>query len=186
MGIYAPTPPGGSNTQLQYNNNGVFGGTSGATTSGSAVTLTAPIIDQFGTASGLGAAWTSYTPTFANTTLGNGSVSGGYLALGKAIFFTATFTLGTTSAVGSAATVSLPVTSVSLSTRTPVANVVYRDDSAATTYPGTALWSTTTTALLGVYSVSASPASYVATSSTIPFTWATLDTILVSGFYQAA
>ncbi len=36
--------PGGSNTQLQYNNAGAFGGISGATTNGTVVTLTAPII----------------------------------------------------------------------------------------------------------------------------------------------
>lgn len=35
--------PGGSNTQLQYNNSGVFGGISGATTNGTVVTLTSPI-----------------------------------------------------------------------------------------------------------------------------------------------
>lgn len=36
--------PGGSNTQLQYNNSGSFGGISGATTNGTVVTLTSPII----------------------------------------------------------------------------------------------------------------------------------------------
>lgn len=35
-----PTPPGGADTQLQYNNNGVFGGTSEITTNGSTLTLT--------------------------------------------------------------------------------------------------------------------------------------------------
>lgn len=34
--------PGGSNTQLQYNKNGSFGGITGATTDGTTVTLTAP------------------------------------------------------------------------------------------------------------------------------------------------
>ncbi len=54
--------PGGSNTQLQYNNSGAFGGTTGATTSGGAVTLVAPVLGTpasgtltncTGTASGL-------------------------------------------------------------------------------------------------------------------------------------
>lgn len=36
--------PGGLNTQLQYNNNGVFGGISGATTNGTIVSLTNPLI----------------------------------------------------------------------------------------------------------------------------------------------
>lgn len=34
--------PGGSNTQLQYNNAGAFGGITGATTNGTALTLTSP------------------------------------------------------------------------------------------------------------------------------------------------
>lgn len=36
--------PGGSNTQLQYNNAGAFGGISGATSNGTTVTLTSPTI----------------------------------------------------------------------------------------------------------------------------------------------
>ncbi len=36
--------PGGSNTQLQYNNSGAFGGITGATTNGTAVTLTSPVL----------------------------------------------------------------------------------------------------------------------------------------------
>ena len=35
--------PGGSNTQLQYNNSGSFGGITGATTNGTVVTLTSPV-----------------------------------------------------------------------------------------------------------------------------------------------
>ncbi len=36
--------PGGSNTQVQYNNAGSFGGITGATTNGTVVTLTSPVI----------------------------------------------------------------------------------------------------------------------------------------------
>ena len=36
--------PGGSNTQVQYNNSGVFGGITGATTNGTTMTLTAPAL----------------------------------------------------------------------------------------------------------------------------------------------
>jgi hypothetical protein len=43
-GVYAPigSAPGGLNTELQYNNNGVFDGISGATTDGTKVTLVDP------------------------------------------------------------------------------------------------------------------------------------------------
>ena len=38
------TTPGGSTTQVQYNNAGAFGGITGATTDGTALTLTAPVL----------------------------------------------------------------------------------------------------------------------------------------------
>lgn len=38
------TSPGGSNTQVQYNNAGAFGGITGATTNGTALTLVAPVL----------------------------------------------------------------------------------------------------------------------------------------------
>lgn len=40
----AGTSPGGLNTQIQYNNNGVFGSISGATTDGTIVSLTNPLL----------------------------------------------------------------------------------------------------------------------------------------------
>lgn len=40
----ASAVPGGSNTQLQYNNSGAFGGITGATTNGTALTLVAPVL----------------------------------------------------------------------------------------------------------------------------------------------
>jgi len=61
--------PGGSNTQLQYNNSSAFGGISGATTDGTSVTLTDPKIARVygGTAAGSSA-------TIQSTS--NGSPSG--------------------------------------------------------------------------------------------------------------
>lgn len=63
--------PGGSTTQLQYNNAGAFGGISGATTNGTSVTLTSPtfITPALGTpASGVA---TNLTGTAAGLTAGN-------------------------------------------------------------------------------------------------------------------
>ena len=67
--------PGGSNTQLQYNNAGSFGGITGATTNGTSVTLTSPtfITPALGTpASGVA---TNLTGTASGLTAGN--VTGG-------------------------------------------------------------------------------------------------------------
>ena len=42
--LSAASVPGGSNTQVQYNNSGAFGGITGATTNGTTMTLTAPAL----------------------------------------------------------------------------------------------------------------------------------------------
>ncbi len=53
--------PGGSDTQLQYNNAGAFGGITGATTDGTKVTLTTPVLN--GTATGTGVSQSSSAST---------------------------------------------------------------------------------------------------------------------------
>lgn len=66
--------PGGSNTQLQYNNGGSFGGITGATTNGTVVTLTSPVFvtPALGTpASGVA---TNLTGTAAGLTAGAATV----------------------------------------------------------------------------------------------------------------
>lgn len=83
--------PGGSNTQLQYNNGGSFGGITGATTNGTVVTLTSPVFvtpalgtpvsgvatNLTGTAAGLtaGAATVLATPRTINGTIFDGSAN---------------------------------------------------------------------------------------------------------------
>jgi hypothetical protein len=62
--------PGGSNTQVQYNNAGSFGGITGATTNGTTLTLVAPVLGT--PASGVA---TNLTGTAAGLTAGN--VTGG-------------------------------------------------------------------------------------------------------------
>jgi hypothetical protein len=48
-----PTITGGSNTQLQYNNNGLFGGVSGTTYDGSGMTFDLPVVNSYNGSSGV-------------------------------------------------------------------------------------------------------------------------------------
>lgn len=139
-----------------------------------------------GGVAGMFGAWTSYTPTFANTTLGNGTVAGKYVQFGKTVLFKAEFTLGSTSAVASNPTVTLPVTSVTYLTQYPVAQVTYYDASATTGYSGFLAWNSTTIGTLRSNSVSGSNIFGSGLSSTTPITWAVSDQITVLGFYEAA
>lgn len=77
------TVPGGSNTQVQYNNAGAFGGITGATTNGTALTLVAPVLGT--PASGVA---TNLTGTAAGLTAGtvttNANLTGPITSSGNA------------------------------------------------------------------------------------------------------
>jgi hypothetical protein len=53
-------------------------------------------------------AWISYTPTFTNVTLGNGTITARYNVIGKTLFIRFRLQLGSTSSVTGAPAVSLP------------------------------------------------------------------------------
>lgn len=61
------TTPGGSNTQVQYNNNTAFGGITGATTDGTTLTLVAPVLGAALATSINGLVISTTTGTFALT-----------------------------------------------------------------------------------------------------------------------
>lgn len=63
------TSPGGSNTQLQYNNNGAFGGISGFTYNGTTVTFTNPTVTNY-----VETAYTANSSTAITLALTNGTV----------------------------------------------------------------------------------------------------------------
>lgn len=148
-------------------------------------TLTTPVVDQFGTASGLGAGWTSYTPTFANTTLGNGTVTGAYKQIGKTVHFRATFTLGTTSAVSGNVTVSLPLTSIAAVSNLPIGIANYLDGGTAN-YSGYIKWASTTTAELIANLAATTWTRSDAVNGSNPISWGNTDGMQVTGTYEVA
>lgn len=69
--------PGGLNTQLQYNNNGAFGGITGAVTDGTAVSLTAAhLLNPTINGAGTGLATLAYPNTSSNATITFPTVTG--------------------------------------------------------------------------------------------------------------
>jgi len=54
-------------------------------------------------------AWTTWTPTFTNFTIGNGTLNCYYVTVGKNVYFTMQVVLGTTSSVGTNPYFTLPV-----------------------------------------------------------------------------
>lgn len=138
------------------------------------------------------AAWTSWTPTLTNLTIGNGVITGKYQQIGKLVFFRLTIVLGSTSSVSNSASgvsFSLPQTraaNAGTATLTPMGQCRFYDLSATTGYEGRSLNATTTTALLAALDASASFLKSSVVKDTVPFVWATGDEINCQGWYESA
>jgi hypothetical protein len=93
-------------------------------------------------------AWQSWTPTWTNLTVGNGTNASTYTQIGKTVHFRLKFVLGTTSAVGSAPVFTLPVTSVNYGSpyNAVIGQLAVRDDNVPSNIPGFVWWASTTTA----------------------------------------
>ena len=134
-----------------------------------------------------GLPWQTWTPTFTNFTLGNGTVVARYVQIGKFVGFYITFTLGSTSAVDSSGTFSTPVTAHA--DYDSVDNVIglarYKDATGSNRHGFCRLESTTTIRpviddVTGTYPVEAG------ITATVPITWTTSDEIYIQGFFRAA
>ena len=130
-------------------------------------------------------AWTSYTPTFTNFTLGNGSISFADALLGKNVFVRAGITFGTTSTfTASQFRFSLPVTAVG-SAGNPIVGTARYNDTGTTAYIGAVELQNTTTGGFIIGNASATYLGINAVASTIPHTWASTDDIRFYLTYQA-
>lgn len=134
--------------------------------------------------------WQSHTPTFANFTLGNGSIDYKYVRIGKSIINRFKLKLGSTSVMGSTPTMSLPVTSQSAANgydTDQYLGVARLLDAGVSGYPAHVIWRSTTT--VGFYGVGVSGATYgneFGLSSGTPFSWGNNDQIYGTFIYEAA
>jgi hypothetical protein len=135
------------------------------------------------TATGLkyGGDWTTWTPTLTNLTLGNGTVTARYRQIGKTIEAYFRFALGSTSAVGSGPTFSLPANQANPS----ISGTCAYDKSGVGHAPMNYL-------LVGnlcyIFALNASGTylTYSVPNATVPVTWGTNDSIIVQFTYEAA
>lgn len=136
---------------------------------------------------GLPAAWSSWTPTLTNLTQGNGTITAKYIQTGKTVHYRFKFVLGSTSAVGSGPTFTLPVAAhadyVAIQDVYGSANMV---DAGTAAYVGRLRATSTTVGLLLAENAGGALTVDNSVSSTVPFTWATGDSISVYGTYEAA
>lgn len=131
-------------------------------------------------------AWTSYTPTWTNLTVGNGTSSFKYKQIGKTVYVIGRFQFGSTSSMGSDPQMSLPVTSVSYHSTVPLGTSTLQD-SGTNTFAGYVRPNNTTSVIFTYLVVSGSNISASSTpTSTTPFTWTTNDALTVNIVYEAA
>jgi hypothetical protein len=125
--------------------------------------------------------WTTWTPTWSNLTVGNGTVIARYQQIGKTVNFELRFTMGSTSSMGSIPNFSLPV-AMSLNTGT---FFIIISDSGAGAYSG-GMDCNATLAFPFAFNTSSTYATISYFTSTVPFTWTTNDNFTVRGTYEAA
>lgn len=128
--------------------------------------------------------WQSWTPTWTNLTIGNGTLNyAKYVQVGKTINFRVKFTFGSTTVITGQIGLSLPTnlnsdyTSV---TDTVTTNGQLNDASSLRWLPWVT-WGSSSRA--DIYYLNASD-NLTATSSTAPFTWTTSDQIMLAGQYE--
>ena len=174
MGVYGITPDATTTSKGKIILAGDLGGTADAPT---VVGVT-------------GVAWTSFTPTWTNLTVGNGTNAGYYKISNKTFRCRVQFIFGTTSSISGAVQISsLPFTMNSnaySATERSSLGTGNALDSGTNIFKIEPLWNTSTSVLLRTVGVSGSFTNFVDLSSTSPMTWTTSDRIFVQFFGEIA
>ena len=128
-----------------------------------------------------GGGWTTWTPTLANFTLGNGTVTARYQQIGKTVNFSVKVILGSTSSVTGAVGVSLPANNAQ---NGHLFNT-FIGDVGVGNYNGLAE-SFDNYVYVRAILTNSTYSSFSAISSTVPFTWTTNDYFFITGSYEVA
>jgi len=131
--------------------------------------------------------WISYTPTLGVATLGNGTISGKYVQIGKFVAVKFIFTLGSTSTMGLSPTITLPVTGVT-SNAAYLAPIGWNfcGDTGVTNKFGYVFLDSSTTAIFYLALANVTTLGLDAINTTAPFTWGNTDVLSAYFIYEAA
>ncbi len=137
----------------------------------------------------IGGAWTSYTPTWTNLTVGNATQASAYIAAGKLYVVRIKLTFGSTTSISGIPEFTLPNSASYDSDYTTAAHLglgAMNDVSGPVTtgcviFPGTVA----TRARFLIQQTSATYLTYAAASATIPFTWTTGDQLEAQFLFEA-
>jgi len=128
------------------------------------------------------AGWNTYTPTFTNVTVGNGTLVARYIQLGKAVHLHVRLTLGTTSAVSGTPIISLPVATASGRLHTGTGNAT----NGTTNFLVETRYGSTTTTQAYVFNAANTFLERTNINGVSPFTWASTHILDFNLTYEAA
>lgn len=126
-------------------------------------------------------AWTAFTPSWTNLTVGSGSSSGYYCKIGKTVHFRVYFTFAADSSVSGTPKLALPLANYTTSVLHTIGIVNYRDNGGSD-YNGAIDQSGN----LLCYQAGSTYVTQIGAGATTPFTFATGDQISVTGTYQTS
>lgn len=135
---------------------------------------------------GIGEATTTYTPTFASVTLGNGTITGYYTRVNKLVYGSVKLALGSTTAITGTVTFTLPVTAATNSASLFIGTGYFYDNSTGETYVGDSYRTNTTTVTPFSTYAAFNYAVRGLINATIPVAYGAGDEIVYTFFYEAA
>lgn len=121
--------------------------------------------------------WTSFTPSWTNLTVGNGTVSAAYNQINKLVLVTVRVTLGTTSVVGDPVRMTLPASLTQDTASQDFVGLSFLGDTGVASYTGVISVISSTQVGLYVNNVSATYGSLNTVNTTRPHTWGNTDVI---------
>lgn len=133
-------------------------------------------------------AWTTFTPTFNNLTIGNGVLNAAYSVLGKTVYVRIGFTWGsTTSATAGQTQIVLPITAKNLGTGYPVTMATMEDVGTNLHFTQAIVYTPSNFLYFQALNTASSTLlSGASVANTVPFTWTTNDNFQIYFSYEAA
>jgi hypothetical protein len=133
--------------------------------------------------------YTSYTPSFVNVSIGNGTTLGAYCRVNNWVHYYGSFTLGSSSTVTGGITINLPINANAdmSSVGQNYGLVSFYDLSATTIFAGVARYTSSASTLTA--SVQNAAGAYLQNQNangSVPMTWTTGDIINFNLYYRAA
>jgi hypothetical protein len=136
---------------------------------------------------GTGWAFASWTPTWTNLSVGNGTQTAKYVQIGKTVIAHVSLVLGSTSTVGTGPLFTLPVTAVSYTGGAEFSlSIAHFEHTGVSAAVGEVGIISTTQGQLLVFNAAGTYLAYTGITASVPFAWATSDQIYFQISYEAA